>query len=58
MKLLHTETHWIFVQQNCQDNTEGERCERCATGYYGDSTTGTPNDCRPCPCPLTVPSNQ
>ncbi|CAG2244995.1 Laminin subunit alpha,Basement membrane proteoglycan,Basement membrane-specific heparan sulfate proteoglycan core protein [Mytilus edulis] len=43
---------------NCQDNTEGERCERCATGYYGDSTTGTPNDCRPCPCPLTVPSNQ
>ena len=43
---------------NCQHNTEGERCERCATGYYGDSTAGTPNDCRPCPCPLTVPSNQ
>jgi len=43
---------------NCKDNTVGDRCEICAVGYYGDATVGTPNDCRPCPCPRTVPSNQ
>ncbi|XP_034609571.1 basement membrane-specific heparan sulfate proteoglycan core protein [Trachemys scripta elegans] len=36
--------------QNCQDKTEGTRCERCQPGYYGDAQRGTPADCQPCPC--------
>jgi hypothetical protein len=35
---------------NCQGNTEGNRCERCVPGYYGDPTTNI--DCLPCQCPL------
>ncbi|XP_034667257.1 basement membrane-specific heparan sulfate proteoglycan core protein isoform X11 [Drosophila subobscura] len=32
---------------NCSDNTEGPNCDRCAAGYVGDATGGTPYDCQP-----------
>ncbi|KAL4649093.1 laminin subunit alpha-2 [Arapaima gigas] len=44
------------VCQNCQHNTVGDRCEQCAPGYYG-VVRGSPQDCRPCACPLTNPKN-
>ncbi|XP_055362116.1 laminin subunit alpha-2 isoform X2 [Betta splendens] len=44
------------ICQKCQDNTEGDRCERCAPGFYG-VVRGSPDDCKPCACPLTNPKN-
>jgi len=41
----------------CEHNTIGEKCEACATGFYGNAKLGRPNDCKPCKCPLDVPSN-
>uniref|UniRef100_A0A8C7WGA9 Laminin, alpha 2 n=1 Tax=Oncorhynchus mykiss TaxID=8022 RepID=A0A8C7WGA9_ONCMY len=42
--------------QNCQHNTEGDRCECFAPGYYG-VLRGRPGDCKPCACPLTKHEN-
>ncbi|XP_076612601.1 laminin subunit alpha-2 [Chaetodon auriga] len=44
------------ICQNCQDNTEGDRCERCAPGFYG-VVRGFHDDCKPCACPLPNPQN-
>ncbi|XP_008282825.1 laminin subunit alpha-2 isoform X4 [Stegastes partitus] len=44
------------ICQNCQDNTEGDQCERCAPGFYG-VVRGSVDDCKPCACPLTNPEN-
>ncbi|XP_049611156.2 basement membrane-specific heparan sulfate proteoglycan core protein isoform X2 [Syngnathus scovelli] len=43
---------------NCQHHTQGELCEQCASGFFGDPTVGTPEDCQPCACPHTDPDNQ
>ncbi|KAJ8306057.1 hypothetical protein KUTeg_016602 [Tegillarca granosa] len=43
--------------ESCQHFTTGVNCDACLPGYYGDPRRGTPNDCRPCACPLISPSN-
>ncbi|XP_073426230.1 basement membrane-specific heparan sulfate proteoglycan core protein isoform X4 [Dendrobates tinctorius] len=43
---------------NCLHNTAGELCDKCAPGFYGDATAGTPEDCQLCACPLSDPENQ
>ncbi|XP_061908758.1 basement membrane-specific heparan sulfate proteoglycan core protein [Entelurus aequoreus] len=46
------------VCTNCLHNSQGELCEQCASGFFGDPTVGTPEDCQPCACPHTDPDNQ
>lgn len=33
------------------------RCERCRTGFYGDASIGTADDCKRCACPMIEESN-
>uniref|UniRef100_A0A8C0V493 Laminin subunit alpha-2 n=1 Tax=Cyanistes caeruleus TaxID=156563 RepID=A0A8C0V493_CYACU len=46
----------LLAWQDCQHNTAGHHCERCAPGFYG-IVQGNPDDCRPCACPLPISSN-
>lgn len=39
--------YWFFFPQNCQHNTGGDFCEECLSGFVGDASGGTPNDCQP-----------
>uniref|UniRef100_A0A3Q3KQ98 Laminin, alpha 2 n=1 Tax=Monopterus albus TaxID=43700 RepID=A0A3Q3KQ98_MONAL len=42
---------------DCFHHTTGPFCDTCLPGYYGNPTRGSPADCQPCACPLTLPSN-
>lgn len=48
---------WLLSLQDCQHNTAGPHCERCALGFYG-IVRGSPEDCQPCACPLSIASNK
>ncbi|KAM5218754.1 laminin subunit alpha-1 isoform 1-T1 [Hipposideros larvatus] len=41
---------------NCSDNTAGEYCDVCASGYYG-KVTGSASDCSLCTCPHSRPAS-
>jgi coxsackievirus/adenovirus receptor len=37
----------------CMHNTEGDQCDKCKVGFYGDATQGSADDCQRCPCPYS-----
>ncbi|NXI37250.1 LAMA1 protein, partial [Galbula dea] len=39
---------------DCRDNTAGDHCSACASGYYG-RVLGSIKDCSPCACPRVNP---
>lgn len=42
---------------NCRDHSTGDFCEMCEDGYMVTPTLDGRHTCRPCACPLSVPSN-
>ncbi|KAK2856644.1 hypothetical protein Q5P01_005379 [Channa striata] len=42
---------------NCRDHSAGDFCEMCEDGYMLAPSLDGRHTCRPCACPLSVPSN-
>uniref|UniRef100_A0A8D0A1L0 Laminin, alpha 4 n=1 Tax=Sander lucioperca TaxID=283035 RepID=A0A8D0A1L0_SANLU len=42
---------------NCKDHSTGDFCEMCEDGYMLAPSPDGRHTCRPCACPLSVPSN-
>ncbi|XP_008283859.1 laminin subunit alpha-4 [Stegastes partitus] len=42
---------------NCRDRSTGDFCEMCEDGYMVAPTLDGRHTCKPCACPLSVPSN-
>ncbi|XP_060907248.1 laminin subunit alpha-4 [Labrus mixtus] len=42
---------------NCRDHSTGDFCEMCEDGYMLAPSLNGRHTCRPCACPLSVPSN-
>uniref|UniRef100_A0A4W6BWR2 Laminin, alpha 4 n=1 Tax=Lates calcarifer TaxID=8187 RepID=A0A4W6BWR2_LATCA len=42
---------------NCRDHSAGDFCEMCEDGYMLAPSLDRRHSCRPCACPLSVPSN-
>ncbi|CAH1775237.1 unnamed protein product [Owenia fusiformis] len=53
-KLCDKETGVCY---DCQHLTSGDHCEKCIDGYYGDTSSGRNDSCKPCACPLFDSSN-
>uniref|UniRef100_A0A3Q1FGE6 Laminin subunit alpha 4 n=2 Tax=Acanthochromis polyacanthus TaxID=80966 RepID=A0A3Q1FGE6_9TELE len=45
------------VCKNCRDHSTGDFCEMCEDGYMVSPTLDGRHTCKPCACPLSVPSN-
>ena len=45
---------WLKDQDSfaCNHHTTGTECQYCEPGFIGNPLDGTPEDCKPCPCPL------
>lgn len=45
---------WLKDQDSfaCNHHTTGSECQFCEPGFIGNPLDGTPEDCKPCPCPL------
>ncbi|XP_039981143.1 laminin subunit alpha-4 [Xiphias gladius] len=45
------------ICKNCREHSTGDFCEMCEDGYMLAPSRDGSHTCRPCACPLSVPSN-